>query len=210
MLSCKHGYMTIINDMKTHNTMRKKKTNQDGITLLITLLLMGVLMAVSTSLLNITLKQYQLSGISLASETAFQASSAGMECALYNDWVNNEFQIDTPRDSATCFNGVSTNDIGVDTNGNGTANSGEEQRFQFSWGSPEICTEISVYKFYDATTTVDVSVDGVLFRTNAVGASDPCPAGSVCTVIQSRGYNVACAQISSGKRVVEREYTQVY
>ena len=209
MLSCKHGYMTIINDMKIHNNMRIKKTHQDGITLLITLLLMGVLMAVSTSLLNITLKQYQLSGISLASETAFQASSAGMECALYNDWMKKHFDIG-PRNAISCFNNIVSNDLG----GSGDADSGKEQRFQFSWkiqpDSPDVCSEISVYKFYDATTTVDVSVDGVLFRTNAAGESDPCPAGSVCTVIQSRGYNVACAQISSGKRVVEREYTQVY
>lgn len=191
--------------------MRIKKTNQDGITLLITLLLMGVLVAVSTSLLNITLKQYQLSGISLASETAFQAASAGMECALYNDWINKHFDIG-PRNAISCFNNIESNDEGVD--GNGIANSGEEQRFQFNWkiqsDSPDVCSEISVYKFHDATIPVDVSINGVLFRTKTDGTSDPCPAGSVCTVIQSRGYNVACAQISSGRRVVEREYTQVY
>ena len=213
MLSCKHGYMTIINDMKTHNTMRMKKTNQDGITLLITLLLMGVLMAVSTSLLNITLKQYQLSGISLASETAFQASSAGMECALYNDWVNKHFDIG-PRNAISCFDNISSDDLEGSADADANAGSGEEQRFQFSWKiqntSPDVCSEISVYKFYNATAPVDVSVNDVSFRTNADGTSDPCPAGSVCTVIQSRGYNVACGQISSGKRVVEREYTQVY
>ena len=181
------------------------KKNQDGITLLITLLLMSILLAISTSLLNITLKQYQLSGIALASEMAFQSASAGMECALYNDFINNEFQIDTPRDSATCFDSISTNDIAVDTNGNGTANSGEEQRFQFSWGSPVKCTDISVYKFFNAINPINVVVNGMNLR-----SSGPCPAGSVCTVIQSRGYNVACAQISSGNRVVEREYTQVY
>ena len=193
--------------------MRMKKTNQDGITLLITLLLMGVLMAVSASLLNITLKQYQLSGISLASETAFQAASAGMECALYNDWIKKHFDIGS-RNAISCFNNITSNDVGVDGNGNGNADSGEEQRFQFSWkiqtDSPTVCSEISIYKFYHATNPVDVRVNGVLFRTNADGTSNPCPAGSVCTLVQSRGYNVACAQISSGKRVVEREYTQVY
>ena len=148
----------------------------------------------------------------MASETAFQAASAGMECALYNDWIVRDFDLGA-RDSITCFNNSSSADGGID-DGDGNAESGEEQRFQFSWNiqtvSPTVCSKISVYKFYHATMPVDVRVNGVLFRTNADGTSNPCPAGSVCTLVQSRGYNVACGQISSGKRVVEREYTQVY
>ncbi len=178
----------------------RTQTQQDGITLLVTLLLMGILLGISTSLLTITIKQFQLSSIAYDSEVAFQMASAGMECALYNDFVNNEFDLGTA-DEVTCFN-LNSSD-GVSATGNATV-SGEEQLFQFSVGSPEICTRVSVRKFYHATNPVDVIVDGVTMR------STPCPAGSVCTVIQSRGYNVPCAQINTGIQVVEREYTQVY
>jgi hypothetical protein len=178
--------------------------NQDGITLLITLLLMGVLLGVSASLLNVTLKQYQLAGIAYESEIAFQAASAGVECVLYNDHINHEFDFGT-RDDISCFSSIVSNDLAVD--GDGTSASSEEQRFQFSWGNnPEVCTDVSIYKFFNATVDVDIILpDGTNMR-----PSRPCPANGTCTVLQSRGYNVACASIQTGARVIEREYTQVY
>lgn len=187
--------------------------NQDGITLLITLLLMGVLMGVSTSLLNVTLKQYQLSSISLASEIAFQAANAGVECVLYHDFPKtgaSPFDVDgtgatVPEEgSISCVGDASAD---VEPSNNGTVVSGEEQRFQFDWGaSPnQTCTDVSVYKFYSTTAPVDILVNGVDMRT-----SSDCPVGGVCTVIQSRGYNVPCSEITSGAKVVEREFSQVY
>jgi len=206
--------MIIINDMKTN--MHTKK-NQEGITLLITLLLMGVLLGVSSSLLNITLKQFQLSGIAFASEVAFQAANAGMECALYHDFPQSgtgEFdvppdgteQASQPEIACVGESAVSADDT-LDDDQNGRMKSGEEQNFQFTWGDPgfRVCSDISVYKFSDATNDVPVEVNGVDMRGGV-----PCPANSVCTVIQSRGYNVECDDIESGLRVVEREYTQVY
>ena len=204
--------------MRTH-------TNQDGITLLVTLLLMGVLLGVSASLLNVTLKQYQLSGIAHASEVAFQAAGAGMECALYRDMpVTGVGPFEVPNDGTeqsvqptiTCMNAGNQGAINSpngtsDSDNDGKTVSRGEQRFQFSWkntvplGNPEVCTEVSVYKFSDATNPVDVVVNDVDLRPGV-----PCPQGSTCTVIQSRGYNVSCANITSGGRVVEREYTLVY
>jgi len=186
-------------------------TNQDGITLLVTLLLMGVLLGISTSLLTITLKQFQLSSIAYDSEKAFQVASAGMECALYNDFVNGEFELGTGN-SISCFNDTSPDEV----NGTGATESGEEQRFTFtlqnadSGSNPELCAKVSIYKFYE-DPSADGNTDGIPVVVNGVSMrSTDCPEGSVCTVIQSRGYNVPCTQINSGIRVVEREYTQVY
>lgn len=186
----------------------KIKKNQDGITLLITLLLMGVFLGISSSLLNITLKQFQLSGIVYASEVAFQAANAGVECIQYNDWVGTAFEISTvlnPRNhgSITCFDGITDIDFF-----SGAIDSGEEQKFEFSWPrlAPTVCTDVSVYKFEGGAPLV---VSGGI----NVRPSDPnCGSGPgvTCTVIQSRGYNVACGDIGSGGRVVEREYTVVY
>lgn len=203
--------------------MKQYQKNQRGITLLITLLLMGVLLGISASLLNLTLKQYQLAGIALSSETAFQAANAGLECILYYDFlepspfevpVDGSEQLSQP--SVSCMGGGSVlaenspNETS-DTDNDGRASSGVEQRFRFDWGN--VCSEVSIYKF----STTDpggalVTVGGRNMRQDldSDGTGDPCPAGSVCTVVQARGYNVPCDDIGSNPRVVEREYTQVY
>lgn len=199
--------MIIINDS---NKIMRTCTKQNGITLLVTMLLMGVLLGISASLISITIKQFQLSGIAYESETAFQAANAGTECALYNDYINNEFALGT-RDPMTCFNSISSEDLLEVPGGDLSASSGEEQRFRFSWGAPAVCTEVSVYKFFEDpvadgnNTGPSLMVGGIDMR-----PGNPCPEGGTCTVIQSRGYNVACANINNVARVVEREYTQVY
>lgn len=193
--------------MRTHN-------HQDGITLLITLIVMGVLLGVSTSLLNVTLKQFQLSGITLSSEVAFQAASAGMECALFYDHPGPSDPpgpFDVPGDGSTRAPATISCMEDSDTDSN-PAGSGDQQEFQFDWGTApnQVCTKIIVTKFYE-----DLGFDGDAVGPNvAIGGVTyrplPCPEGSVCTIVQSRGYNVACTAIPTAGRVVEREYTQVY
>ena len=178
--------------------MRTQK-NQEGITLLITLLLMGVLLGVSSSILNITLKQFQLSGIAYQSELAFQAANAGLECAQFHDWENNSF--DVPSDGTRAAASVACMEEVAVFDSLGTAGSGDEQKFQFSWGVPEVCSEFSVYKYYNETGDEPMPAE---IR------PEPCTMGSECTVIKARGYNVACGQVGGGGRVVEREYTIVY
>jgi len=211
----------------------KKHHQQDGITLLITLLLMGVLLGVSTALLGVTLKQYQLAGISYDSEVAFQAASAVIECALHHDYElfpNSPFNVPSDplgpnvfakqsvRPSMTCMgitvqSTVRPNDPwyswDLDTV-NHLAMIGNEQYFQFDWGNT--CSEVSIYKFLepvaldpDTNANWAVMVGNTDFRPGS-----PCPEGSTCTVVQARGYNVSCANINTAPRVVEREYTQVY
>ena len=197
---------------------------QEGITLLITLLIMGVLFGISTSLLNVTMKQYQLSGIAFASETAFQAANAGIDGALYHDFpINETSTLYVPGDGTeqscspamTCMNqgAVTVTDFSngafVDPNpGNTHAISGGEQRFQFNWpgggvATPIACVEVSVYKFFSTGGNVARTVNGVSY-----GAD--CAKDTVCTILQSRGYNVQCGEINANPGVVEREFTQVY
>jgi hypothetical protein len=178
-------------------------TSEDGLTLLITLLLMGVLLAVTASLVNITLKQYQFSGISYDSEVAFQSANAGMECVLYNDWEAGEFNLSERRGRISCFNSVSSADLAGAPGG--SVSSGDERRYQFEWGTPVICTDVSIYKFYNAAVDIEMVVDGIAIR-----KGQPCRAGTTCTFIQARGYNVSCEDIGESPRVVEREYSVLY
>ncbi len=177
-------------------------TSEDGLTLLITLLLTGVLLAVTASLVNITLKQYQFSSISYDSEVAFQSANAGMECVLYHDWEARAFDLSERRGPISCFSSVSSDDLAGASGG--LVTSGEERRYQFEWGAPAICTDVSVYKFSDPSVDIPLIVDGISIR------KEDCRAGTTCTFIQARGYNVSCEDIGESPRVVEREYSVLY
>jgi hypothetical protein len=190
----------------------KRHIHKNGLALLITMLLMSVLLGISTSLLNVTLKQYQLSGIARASEVAFHAANAGVECLSYHDLtlaVAGVSKFDVPGDGSTapevlsisCMDNQVSSD--VEPLNNGTIQSGEEQRFEFEWGTPAVCTNVSIYKFHNDSGIEPVVAAGQTFR---VGG---CPQGSTCTVIRSRGYNTGCANLAN-PRTVERELTQIY
>jgi hypothetical protein len=175
---------------------------------------MSVLLGISSSLLNITIKQYQFSGIGLASEQAFQAANAGMECLSY--WDNNidgtfpdyptsRFDVNgdgTPTTSETGVSCMGDTDDDI-LNSGVSVTSGMEQKFRFSWGTPAVCTEVSIYKFYNTGSSQSMNTALGLTGTN------DCAPGVVCTVIRSRGYNVACAA-SFPLRTIERELTQRY
>ncbi len=185
----------------------KRHIHNNGLALLITMLLMSVLLGISTSLLNVTLKQYQLSGISRSSEIAFHAANAGIECLSYHDLAESVPSVfDVPADGVTdqaTVAAISCMGSALITSETGAASSGEEQRFEFEWGVPKVCTNVSIYKFHSDSALVPVTAGGQTFR-------DPCPTGSTCTVIRSRGYNTGCGDDLKNPRTVEREITQVY
>lgn len=183
--------------------MKHTRTSKDGLTLLVALLFTGVALAISSSLLSITLKQYQLSRIGLSSETAFQAANAAMECALYYDnnllsgIKRNSFDVPNSGVPITCMGVLASPDP------LGPFASGQEQKYQFNWsaGSSFVCSEISVYKFYSDSVPQDMDSVGITNR--------DCDAGTECTVVKTRGYNNACNNLTT-RTTVERELTLVY
>ena len=187
----------------------KYNTPQDGLTLLITLLLSSVLLAIGVTMLNVTLKQFELSGIAHSSEVAFQAANAGAECLIYHDRSaarapGNVSVLDVPGDETSrarvtglsCLGGTSDDLQNTDNQ----VFSGEEQRFQYDWGTPAICTDVSIYKFFDDSDPEDM---------DPLITSRDCPAGVECTMIRSRGYNQACNNLTN-QSTVERELVYVY
>lgn len=211
-----------------NNYLKQDKYNR-GIALLITMLLISVLLGISASLLNITLKQFQFSSIGLSSEQAFQAANAGMECILNHDNnaatypvskfdVNGDGSGTTTESGILCMGGQSSTDL-IAGNGSptslvnvhpGEVESGEEQRFRFTWstgvgGAGSVCSDVSIYKFYKTDLPAQ-SMNTALGRTT--GTND-CAQGVTCTIVRARGYNVACNQISNA-RTIERELTVRY
>ena len=191
--------------------MVNRHVQHKGITLLIALVLMGVFLGIGSALLSVSLKQFQLANILLTSEIAFQAANAGMECIVQKDFTLQSFDIETSGPARakvgtiTCTGNSDADGDSAPTSADGVS-SGEEQLFEFSWGSnPEVCSQVSIYKFYHDTNPMPLMINGIDVRP---GRS--CPAKSVCTVVQGRGYNVACNIVGTRSNVVEREYTQIY
>ncbi len=223
MWCCKHGYLISISDMykkriNDPNTLKKKKStklpvfvnaigikSQRGFVLLLAILVSGIILSVGMSLLDISLKQFKISGIGLDSEMAFQAANAGVECVRYWDKEDDSFTVNNvgPLKRISCMDDVNKKVCILNPPGNnclggppGTPDSGEEVKLQFEWTNSgyTLCTDISVWKF-------DSPLPSSML---AAGSLDTCPADVKCTIINSRGYSRACDKIDS-LRTVERE-----
>ena len=192
------------------NLSKQKRASERGMTLLVTIFLMSILVAITASLLNVTLKQYLISGISEESEIAFHAADAGLLCAVYYDKSvtanGNSFDVEPPQGGP-----VTINCMGVGASSNGAALSGEEQRFTFDWG-PGLCSIVSVYKFNELASADgdNIGPDVTIVPELNGRPTRRCPEDTECSVIVSRGYNRSCGPSLSGLRTVEREITHVY
>ena len=161
--------------------MNKTNTQQQrGFTLLLAIMVSGIVVAIGMSLLSISLKQFKIASILHDSETAFQVANAGVECMRYWDIAGEAggkeggyFDVGAPSSMIECF--------GESRNAGGASN-GQEQNFEFAWTNSgsgiEVCTDVSIYKFFDAANPTSMS---------SIGVPGTCPAGVECTVIQSRG-----------------------
>lgn len=185
--------------------------NKRGFILLLSVLVAGIVLAVGLSILSIALKQFKISSIGVSSELAFQAANAGLECVRYWDISNNgnKFDVGVASGNVDCFDEFHK---AVLIKGNqGRVDSGDEQTLQFSWDNDgrgsEVCTDISVWKFYEDPAD-DGDTNGPSMS-SVIGYSSSCSEGVECTVIRSRGYNRACADLDT-KRTVERELFMRY
>lgn len=73
-----------------------------GFTLLLSVIISSVVLAIGLSIFTIVFRQLQLSTISRASNEAFFAADAGMECALRGDFQEGVFE-DPPAASIDCY-----------------------------------------------------------------------------------------------------------
>lgn len=191
-------------------TMNNKHT-QSGFALLVSLVVVSVVVSVGLVMLDITTKQLQLSTNSVDSEVAFHAANAGAECALYwRDRANDEIVGDPADltidpggtiDDVECFD----DDIGdIDSVSVLSDTDGEifKYNFSFDWSGVEGCTEIDMLvglADFDASGDLTLSYADTVTHVPGYpsGQDFTCPASSQCTVVASRGYNKACADIDA-------------
>lgn len=183
----------------------QKKQYIAGFALLLTLVVVSVVLAIGLSLLDITLKQLVLSGVGRDSEVAFHAAYAGAECGQY--WrlkKGDELLAGAAPELDECLKNTSVDD---GTYSSPVANVHLAQ-YSITWGSDsDRCTEIDLY-LYDARSLTDPDV--LSYDISYYGdAAETCPAGNVCTILFSRGYNRACNDIVS-IRTIQREIVLQY
>lgn len=152
-----------------------------GFTLLYAVLISSILLAVGIAIFEITVRELRLSSVVRESEFAFYAADSGIECVLYWDVQATSSRIFYPGapQSITC-DGKTIDNVGG-------AAFGTPSTFSVDLPSstllaPDRCVSITV--------------------TKTALTADPDP--PVRTVVDSRGYNVACAALATDSNAVER------
>lgn len=183
---------------------------QQGFALLITIIVLSVILAIGLSLMEISLKQINLTITSRESELAFVAANSGIECGQYSRFNNSaSYNFDDNSFEFSCFQ-LGSRQISVgqsNTQGTGMRSGRVEQyntTYDLTTPSGAMCVDITVYTI-DHRSVTDSTIPPVSFSNEGVGSRD-CPTGSVCTNIFSRGYNRACGDIGD-RNTVQREMT---
>lgn len=178
-----------------------------GFALLITILVLGVIVAITLTIVELSIKQLKLAVDSTDSEIAFHAANAGLECARYTRRVSSGILESGNPVTFNCFNDTDTVNrlasLGFVTTGVGPT-TGRVYRYKHSieWGSaPRLrCTEMDMIVIV-ATSTVTIGGGGTdTLRTRINGFesdSKVCDAGERCTIMSVVGYSSACSATSS-------------
>lgn len=184
------------------------RKNESGFALLIGLIVVGVVLSVGLSILDLSIKQVRLSTNAKQSELAFHAANAGLECARY--WrraSSTEMELGQAI-SPICF-GATPNS---NTNSQivaGVTGDGEvfQYQYEFTWGGAEPrCTQINTIVASSSPLGIGATTSNMttLVPGYPDGNDKFCAPGARCSTISVRGYNRPCNTIG-GYGVVQRE-----
>ncbi len=188
--------------------MLKQKNNQKGFALLMSLIVVGVVVSVGLTILDLSIKQLVLSSNSKDSEIALHAANAGLECAQH--WRSLEASDLEDGNAVTfeCFNQSKTiskdTDTTIDKNGDGNIykyNLYDNSDKGFTWGlsGSERCSKITLLIMNSDSTVGNVlEIDNIsTIMPGYVNSSKECEAGGRCAVISVQGYNKSCDKIGT-------------
>lgn len=165
--------------------------SKKGMTLFISIIVMGILLFISFAVVGITLKATFFSSSGRDSQYAFYAADAGLECAIYWDSKEDSFSTSTPASITCAGQSISTgsqNPVSGTTTasligGGGDSNQTSVFGFSLNQGSNPVpyCAIVTVRKYYEGA--------------------------NLKTYIKSRGYNTCN---TSNSRRVERGVEATY
>ncbi len=177
---------------------------QNGFALLMTLLVVGAVVSITLAVIELTIKQLNLTVTARDSEIAFHAANAGLECARYVRRVaSTSFEVvGTPLDTIDfeCFSRTQELDLvsngGLATNGNG-----ELRRYlgEVTWGTGDRCSVVDMLvMMVPDTETSDFEITNLhtMYQGFPQGDTKTCSPGARCTVAQVIGYNRGCVDTS--------------
>ena len=201
--------------------MKSTAKQETGFALLMTLIVVGVVLSVGLSMLDLALKQVRLSSNAKDSEIAFHATNAGLECAQYWRLIEKEnmeiganispqcfgvnpysgsYKLNEPEPTVQPITGVTDVDLDADL-----------YTYSFQWGGTgaERCTKINTLVASSSVSNpgnliIEMADMRSMFPGYPATTDFECDPGSQCTVISVKGYNKPCGSIG-GYGVVERE-----
>jgi len=192
--------------MIDHNQTSK----QSGFALLITLLVVSVVVAVSAAIIELSIKQLELSVTARDSEIAFHAANAGLECARYIQRTEGEdILLGTTLINSNCF-GVPTTVTSAVATGVGFSGTPSTHRTirryvnnaGITW-SGDRCTKLDMLVTAvrgDASSDLTISGLNSIYPGYTTG-DKVCPIGSTCYVVAVSGYNKDCSNLTAADTV---------
>jgi len=181
-----------------------KIEKQTGFALLMTLIVVGVVVAIGISVLDLSLKQVRLSTNAKDSEIAFHAANAGMECARYWRRVDALIMERGGAINPVCFSGtlVGTPSVVSLSNVNGVSVANGEAflyNYALTWQGGERCSEVTALVASSTSSGAGLTITGVNLLMDGFpdGTTKTCDAGERCTVLSVRGYNKPCSPTAS-------------
>lgn len=190
---------------------------ESGFALLITLIVVGVVLSIGLSILDLSIKQVKLSTNAKESEIAFHAANAGMECARFirrTEAADMELGNSITPD---CFDAATTPSITPTPLGSPTQIDDDSDaevyvyEYEFTWGnSNDRCSQITAVVASSSALGDGVTINNIVAHVDGYpdpdGGGEPkfCDPGSRCTTLSVRGYNKPCANLSE-YGTIERE-----
>ena len=185
------------------------KHQESGFALLMTLIVVGVIISIGLSVLDLSIKQIRLSTNAKDSEIAFHAANGGLECAQYWRRASSSQMERGVAIAPECFSETPDTNTVVEITDDVTGD-GEvfQYEYEFTWGDAgdTRCTQINTLV---ASSTALGSGTTIGNMTNLVpgypdGVDKFCEAGARCSVVSVQGYNRPCAT-ANGFGTVQRE-----
>lgn len=185
-----------------------QQKQQNGFALLMTLIVVGVVLSVGLSLLDLSIKQVRLATNAKDSEIAFHAANAGVECARYirrikapwivggKDESGNDVGPGDPLGDISCFDVPNGSSDRIDKSDLVVSGEVYQYKYKFSWGQK--CAAVNMVAAI--TDGSDLTIDATDMQTLIPRYNDDdleCIAGSLCTVVSVQGYNKPCNAINN-------------
>jgi type II secretory pathway pseudopilin PulG len=176
--------------IKRYNT---AGNSQSGFALLMTLIVVGVVISIGLSVLDLSLKQVRLATNAKDSEISFHAANAGMECARYWRRVASSSMENGVAIAPSCF-GTTPNTNTVTQVSTGVF----LYDYKFTWGSPnQRCSQIVTLVASSTAPGPDLVINNMVTLVPGYpdGNTKTCKAGERCSVVSVRGYNRPCSTV---------------